>query len=71
MDIESSNDVLGKDVGSDEQQDKATFPKVFGIEQSKNMAHDMIRNSQEALTRLDIDTDILRGLAQFVIERVY
>ncbi|MBN1293931.1 MAG: polyprenyl synthetase family protein [Candidatus Latescibacteria bacterium] len=71
LDIESSSEVLGKDVGSDELQDKATFPKVFGLDHSKEIARKMIDDAVAVLTRLHADTDILQGLAQFVISRVY
>ena len=71
LDIESSSEVLGKDVGSDEQLEKATYPKVFGLDQSKEIARSMIADSRIVLKRLDAETGILDGLAQFVIERVY
>jgi len=71
LDIESSSEVLGKDVGSDEQLDKATYPKVFGLDHSKEIAHSMIADSQNVLKRLDVEAEMLCGLAQFVIERVY
>ena len=70
LDIESSNEVLGKDVGSDEENDKATYPKVCGLERSKNLARDMTDGAMNILTALIEDTTILNGLAQFVIERV-
>ena len=71
LDIEGSSEVLGKDVGSDEQLDKATYPKVFGLDHSKEIAHSMIADSQNVLKRLDVEAEMLYGLAQFVIERVY
>ncbi len=70
LDIESSNEVLGKDVGSDEENDKATYPKVCGLERSKNLARDMTDGAMNTLTALSEDTTILNGLAQFVIDRV-
>ena len=39
LDIVSSDEVLGKDVGSDEELDKATYPKVFGLERSRGQIH--------------------------------
>jgi len=71
LDIVSSNEVLGKDIGSDEDLDKATYPKVFGLERSRNAARDMVKDACEILSSLKGDTSILKGLAEFVIERVY
>lgn len=71
LDIVSSNEILGKDVGSDEDLDKATYPKIFGLERSRTAARDMVKDACEILSSLKGDTSILKGLAEFVIERVY
>lgn len=70
LDIESSSEVLGKNVGSDEENDKATYPKVCGIKKSKKIAREIIEEAKSFLTTLREDTYILDGLAQFVINRV-
>ena len=71
MDIESSNEILGKDVGSDEKSNKATYPKVCGLEKSKKIAHETIKEANNLLINLKEDTFVLENLARFVIERVY
>jgi len=70
LDIESSSEILGKNVGSDEENDKATYPKVCGIMRSKKIAHEIVREARNFLTNLREDTFILDTLAQFVIDRV-
>lgn len=71
LDIVSSNEVLGKEVGSDENLDKATYPKVFGLERSRQSALKIVDEACKLLTRIRRDTSILKILAEFVIERVY
>lgn len=71
LDIESSNDVLGKDVGSDIDLDKSTFPKAIGLDASKKYARRLIDEADTFLDKLNRNTDVLRGLADFVIKRVY
>ena len=71
LDIESSDEVLGKDVGSDQQQDKATYPKVFGLDRSKEIARTTIDDARAVLTKLNGEKGILDELARFVISRVY
>ncbi|MFC1528630.1 polyprenyl synthetase family protein [Candidatus Latescibacterota bacterium] len=71
LDIESSDDVLGKDVGSDQELDKATYPKVFGVEHSRKMAKELVDRASEILSSVRGDTTIMRELAGFVIKRVY
>ena len=71
LDIVSSDEVLGKDVGSDQDMDKATYPKAIGLEASKAKARELVTEACGNLDKIDHDTAILKGLAQFVIERVY
>lgn len=71
LDIESTDEVLGKDVGSDEDKDKATYPKVFGLTRSKGIARGLVDDGIGILDRIGCDTSVLRGLAGFVISRVY
>lgn len=70
LDIVSSDEVLGKDVGSDEDLDKATYPKVIGLDASREKAKALVREANGLLEGIDRDTSVLSGLADFVIERV-
>ncbi len=70
LDIESSDEVLGKDVGSDEDKDKATYPKVFGLSRSKDIARGLVNDAKNLLDGIDRDTAVLKNLAEFVICRV-
>ena len=70
LDIESSSEILGKNVGSDEENDKATYPKVCGIKKSKEITSEIVKEAKNFLTTLREDTFILDSLAQFVIDRV-
>ncbi len=69
LDIVSSDEVLGKDVGSDEDLDKATYPKAIGLEPSRNKARSLVDDGCALLGGLDRDTSMLSDLARFVIDR--
>ena len=71
LDVVSTTEELGKPVGSDEGADKITYPSLFGIDQSKEMAQKAITNALEALTIFDHHADPLRGIATYIIERKY
>ena len=70
LDIESTDEVLGKDVGSDQDKDKATYPKVYGLERSREIARGLVERGIRELGCIDRDTTVLAGLAGFVINRV-
>ena len=40
LDVEESSEALGKTAGKDEAQQKITFPAVYGLERSREMAEE-------------------------------
>lgn len=71
LDVVGDAALLGKTVGSDERQNKATYPGLYGLEKAKEMAKQTTLKAKEALSKLNKDTTILTGLADFVYERDY
>jgi geranylgeranyl diphosphate synthase type II len=69
LDIEQSSDALGKTAGKDAKQQKITFPAVYGIERSREMAE---QERAQAHTALDVFGDRalrLREMADFIVHR--
>lgn len=69
LDITSSLEVLGKPIGSDERNQKATYVSIWGMEQAVS---DVGRLSEEAiriLDELDKDSAFLRELFCYLIRR--
>jgi geranylgeranyl diphosphate synthase type II len=63
---------LGKDVGSDIKNGKATYPAVLGLEVSKQKAVELYNKSLECLEKLqDKNTETLQNIAALIIERTY
>lgn len=60
---------LGKPVGSDEKNSKATFPALFGLDVSKNMAQNAAAEACASLEIFGERAQKLRLLAQYFIER--
>jgi geranylgeranyl diphosphate synthase type II len=69
LDLEGDAAKLGKPVGSDLKQDKATYPKVLGLEESRRLAATAAADAAAALSPMDERADPLRALAQYVVER--
>lgn len=70
LDIVSTTEELGKDVGSDVERGKATYPALLGLEKSRERARELYEDSLRALDLLKCDTRILRSIAAFIITRV-
>lgn len=71
LDVIGDEEKLGKKVGSDIDNDKSTYPSLYGIEESKKMASKLLDKSLEALDMFDSKADFLRELVDFLRVREY
>jgi len=69
LDVEQSSDTLGKTAGKDEAQQKITFPAVYGLEKSREMALIERKSAHEAVEILGSRAERLRQIADFVVLR--
>ncbi len=69
LDVEGQTEVLGKTAGSDEKNKKMTYPKLYGIEESRRKAKGLIENAVDSLTVFDEKAEPLRAIAQYLLER--
>ncbi|MDX1931595.1 MAG: polyprenyl synthetase family protein [Capsulimonadales bacterium] len=69
LDVTGDDATLGKPAGSDLKNDKATYPKLFGLERSQQLAQEATDASLAALSTFDERAEPLRAFARFVLER--
>ncbi len=69
LDVIGDAEKIGKPVGSDEKNQKATYPLLFGLEQSKQMAQDAVDAAVKALEPFGDNADMLRQLAIYLLHR--
>lgn len=69
LDIEGETEVIGKPRGSDEKKKKMTYPRLFGIERSRQMASELIQEAIDLLSPFDEKAEPLRGIARYLLER--
>ncbi len=69
LDIEGSQDELGKSIGKDAETGKMTFPSVYGVEKSRQMADDYKQDAMQALRYFEGKALFLQMLADYIIER--
>jgi len=68
LDVTSSSDVLGKPVGSDEQENKTTFVTLYGIEKAKQIAGEITNQALEILEYFN-DNEFLKELTRALLIR--
>ncbi len=69
LDVEESSAALGKTAGKDAQQQKITFPAVYGLAESKRMAEEELRKAHAALELFGPRGRRLRQLADLIVQR--
>ncbi len=68
---EGDAQLLGKNIKSDRQRRKATYPSLFGLKESKRMARELVEMAIEALDPFGTEAEPLREIARFIILRNY
>ncbi len=69
LDVTATAEDLGKTPGKDARSNKATYPALHGIEETRLAAIDAHRNACDALNQLDRSTDVLQRIADFILHR--
>jgi geranylgeranyl diphosphate synthase type II len=69
LDVEESSEKLGKTAGKDAAQQKITFPAVYGLDRSRQMAEEERLAAHAALHSFDDRADRLRQIADFIVQR--
>jgi geranylgeranyl diphosphate synthase type II len=69
LDVTQSSEQLGKTAGKDTASDKATYPALFGIDESIRRADELIATANEALKSFGNRADTLKELANFLVQR--
>ena len=69
LDIEGNVEDLGKSPGSDQVHQKATYPALMGLDQSRAHARELIEKASEELRNFDTKAKPLIALSRYIIER--
>lgn len=70
LDVTGKQEELGKNIGSDLEKGKKTFPSFLGLEESRRRAQEVVEEALSALDGFGKRAEPLRELARFIINRV-
>ncbi len=71
LDMTQSSEQLGKTAGKDTATDKATWPAVFGIEQARRDADELIADAFAALEPFGDAAASLEAVARYLVDRTH
>ena len=69
LDIEGSQDKLGKPVGSDTLNEKTTYPSILSMQGAKDKLQDHIHQAKELLQHLSIKAELLEQICDLIAKR--
>lgn len=69
LDIEGDAKELGKPIGSDERANKMTYPSLYGIEESREIARGLIASAVSSLGPFSYNAGPLREIANYLLNR--
>ena len=69
LDVTATAEDLGKTPGKDARSNKATYPALHGLEETRAAAIEAHRAAIAALDQLKRDTEVLRKIADFILNR--
>jgi geranylgeranyl diphosphate synthase type II len=69
LDVEGETDVIGKSAGADQRMGKATWPSVFGLEESRHRCRELLEAALQEIEPFGESGTLLRTLARFIIDR--
>lgn len=69
LDVIGDTETLGKPQGSDEEQQKPTYPAILGLEASKQLALEQHELALQHIEPMNVRADTLRQLSAYIVER--
>ena len=69
LDVTQTSEQLGKTAGKDKAAEKATYPALFGIEESRRQADALVEQASAELEEYGAAASILKDLAHYLIQR--
>jgi geranylgeranyl pyrophosphate synthase len=69
LDVTQTTEVLGKTAGKDISAEKATYPALYGLEETRKLAKNVHAQSCHELEKIGKETSLLNEIADFILNR--
>lgn len=71
LDVVGDQEKLGKNIGSDVENEKSTYPSMYGLEESKRIAFEKIERAKGAIAFFGSKAAFLSDLADYITDREF
>lgn len=69
LDVVGNQELVGKKLHKDAEQDKLTFVGLCGLDEARGIAAKLVEDAKSALEIFGDKAQVLKDLAQYIIER--
>lgn len=69
LDVTQTTEILGKTAGKDISAKKATYPALYGLDETRKLAENVYFGACGELEKIDKETSLLREIADFILNR--
>lgn len=69
LDVEGNSEMMGKNTGNDEKQDKYTYVNLLGIQGAKDLLLELTDNAKDEIAVFGEDSFFLQDLAEYLYNR--
>lgn len=69
LDVTQTTEILGKTAGKDSRAEKATYPALYGLEETRQLAAGVHHAACRELEKIDKETGLLCEIAGFILHR--
>lgn len=69
LDVTQTSEQLGKTAGKDVTSEKVTYPALFGLQESRKKADQLLKEATQSLRSFGTKAKTLQTLAKFLVER--
>ncbi|MCP8616813.1 polyprenyl synthetase family protein [Salirhabdus salicampi] len=69
LDVIGDKNLTGKPIGSDEEKEKSTYPKLLGLEEAIQKKEAYMREAIQALSIANIENTILKDIVEYIGNR--
>jgi len=69
LDVDAASDALGKTAGKDAAAGKPTYPALFGLARSRELAAECLERAEATLASVGLEGSHLAGIARWVVTR--
>jgi len=69
LDVTGTQEKIGKPIGSDVKNHKATYVTLYSLDEAKHMAQQAVNNALDALIQFGREADILREMVRSLLTR--